>query len=95
MLTPFAIAGAGLLILAVRHIAVHGRGRWATAAAWLVILGSFAVSITIAVAVIAFFATFFAAFGLVLMVLAFMIPLAYLGGSVGNGSKGTYPRRYY
>lgn len=93
MLTPFAIAGGGLLIFAVRHVAVHGRGRWATCAAWFVILGSFAVSITTAVAVIAFFATFFAAFGLVLMMLAFIIPLAYLGGSVGN--QGTYPRRYY
>ncbi|WP_328810590.1 hypothetical protein [Rhodococcus sp. NBC_00294] len=95
MLTPFAIAGAGLLILAVRHVAVHGRGRWATAAGWSVILGSIAASVTIAVATIAFLATFFAAFGLVLMVLAFMIPLAYLGGSVGNGSRGVYPRRYY
>ena len=36
-----------------------------------------------------------AVLALIAAVCLFAIPLALLGGSVGNGSKGTYPRRYY
>ncbi len=91
MLTPFAIAGGGLLILLVRHLADTRRGVVGFVANALVVVGALAVGAVVIGALVAGAAVL----ALIAAVCLFAIPLALLGGSVGNGSTGTYPRRYY
>ncbi|WP_027507190.1 hypothetical protein [Rhodococcus sp. UNC23MFCrub1.1] len=91
MLTPLALVGGGLLILGIKYVAEHRTGPLAWVAGAIIWLGTIAV----VGAVIAALVAGAAVFALIAVVFAFMIPLALLGGSVGNGSRGVYPRRYY
>ncbi len=86
-----ALIGGGLLILAMKHVAEHRTGPLAWIAGAILWVGTVAMFGVIIAAVLAGAALF----ALIAAVFAFMIPLALLGGSVGTGSRGNYPRRYY
>ncbi len=91
MLTPLALVGCGLLILGIEYVAEHRTGPLGWIAGAIIWLGTIAVVGAVIAAIVAGAAVF----ALIAVVFAFMIPLAMLGGSVGTGSRGVYPRRYY
>lgn len=92
--SPLALTGllcVALLILGMKYVAEHRTGPLAWIAGAILWVGTVAMFGVVIAALLAGAALL----AVIAVIFAFMIPLALLGGAVGNGSRGSFPRRYY